>query len=56
MRAAEHESKQIDVEVEGSHVTLSGVVRSYAELKAVEGAAWGAPGVTEVQDNLKVIM
>lgn len=54
LRAAERESKQIDVQVRGSHVTLSGVVRSFAEMRAVEGAAWGAPGVTEVQDNLRV--
>jgi osmotically-inducible protein OsmY len=55
-RAAERESKQIDVEVSGSHVTLSGVVRSFAEMRAVEGAAWGAPGVTDVQDNLRVLI
>ena len=56
MRAAEHESKQIEVKVDGTHVTLSGVVRSYSELKAVEGAAWSAPGVTDVHDNLKILM
>lgn len=54
LRAAERESKQIDVQVRGSHVTLTGIVRSFAEMRAVEGAAWGAPGVTEVQDNLRV--
>jgi osmotically-inducible protein OsmY len=56
LRAAERESHQIDVDVEGSHVVLSGVVRSFSEMKAVENAAWGAPGVTEVQDNLRVVM
>ena len=56
MRAAEHEMNQIEVDVQGSQVTLSGVVRSFAEMKAVEGAAWGAPGVTEVKDNLRVII
>jgi osmotically-inducible protein OsmY len=55
-RSAERESRQIDVEVRGSRVTLSGNVRSFAEMRAVEGAAWGAPGVTEVQDNLRVII
>ena len=55
LRAAERESKQINVNVSGSEVVLSGTVRSFAEMKAVEGAAWGAPGVTVVQDNLKVI-
>lgn len=56
LRAAVRESKQIDIEVQGSCVTLSGVVRSFAEMRAVEGAAWGAPGVTEVQDNLRVMI
>ena len=56
MRATERESKQIDVNVRGGHVTISGMVRSYAEMKAVEGVAWGAPGVTEVLNNLKVVM
>jgi osmotically-inducible protein OsmY len=56
LRAAEHESKQIEVKVDGTHVTLNGVVRSYSELKAVEGAAWSAPGVTDVHDNLKILM
>lgn len=56
MRSAEHESKQIDVDVSGSRVTLSGSVRSFAEMRAVEGAAWGAPGVTEVKDNLRVVI
>lgn len=56
MRATERESRQIDVNVHGRHVTLSGMVRSFAEMKAVEGAAWGAPGVNEVLNNLKVIM
>jgi osmotically-inducible protein OsmY len=55
LRATERESKQISVNVHGSNVVLDGYVRSFAEMKAVEGAAWGAPGVTRVEDNLKVI-
>ena len=54
MRAAEREGKKIDVVVNGSKVTLSGTVRSFSEMRAIEGAAWGAPGVTEVKDKLKV--
>lgn len=53
-RAAEHESKQIEVSVDGSRVILNGAVRSYAELRAIEGVVWGAPGVTDVKDNLRV--
>lgn len=55
LRAAEHESNKINVEVQGSRVTLSGRVRSLAEMKLVEGTAWGCPGVTEVQDKLRVV-
>ncbi len=55
-RATERESKQIEVNVKGTQVTLSGLVRSFAEMEAIEGAAWAAPGVTEIQNNLKVIM
>jgi osmotically-inducible protein OsmY len=54
MRATERESKHIEVKVQGTKVTLSGIVRSLNEMKAVEGVAWGAPGVTDVQDNLKI--
>lgn len=55
-RAAERESKQIEIDVFGSRVTLSGKVRSFAEMNAIEGAVWGAPGVTEVKDNLQVVI
>jgi osmotically-inducible protein OsmY len=54
-RAAERESKKIIVEVQGSKVILSGTVRSQAELRDAEGAVWGAPGVTEIEDRLNII-
>lgn len=53
-RAAEREADRIKVSVEGRKVTLSGKVRSYAELLDARGAAWSAPGVSEVRDNLIV--
>lgn len=53
-RAAEREANRIDVRVDGSRVTLSGKVRSFSELVDARGAAWSAPGVTEVQDYLKI--
>ena len=53
-RAAEREARQINVEASGSRVVLSGEVRSFAELRDAKGAAWGAPGVTEVEDHLVV--
>lgn len=56
LRAAEHESKQIEVDVRGTRVTLSGYVRSFSEMKAIEGTVWAAPGVTEVSDHLKLMV
>jgi osmotically-inducible protein OsmY len=53
-RAAERETNRIKVAVEGQKVTLTGKVRSYAELVDARGAAWSAPGVTEVVDHLIV--
>lgn len=53
-RSAEREANQIMVQVEGRHVTLSGKVRSYAELLDARGAAWSAPGVTAVEDRLSI--
>jgi len=53
-RAAEREARRINVETRGSRVVLSGEVRSFAELRDAKGAAWSAPGVTEVEDHLMV--
>jgi len=53
-RAAEREARRIKVEVKGTEVTLSGKVRSYAELHDARGAAWSAPGVSTVQDHLVI--
>jgi osmotically-inducible protein OsmY len=54
-RRAEREANRISVEVRGTRVILSGKVNSFAELRDVRGVAWGAPGVTAVDDkNLTV--
>jgi osmotically-inducible protein OsmY len=53
-RQADREARQIKIEVNGAHVTLSGKVRSWAERKAAQGAAWSAPGVANVVNNLLV--
>jgi osmotically-inducible protein OsmY len=53
-RSAEFDAKQIQVKVEESRVTLHGQVHSWAEREAAEAAAWSAPGVVEVDDELRV--
>ncbi len=53
-RQAIREARRIDVLVEGAEVTLRGQVHSWAEKNAVEGAAWSAPGVVSVNNQLTV--
>lgn len=53
-RQAEREAKNIEVSVSGSTVTLRGRVHSLAEATAAQGAAWSAPGVHQVINELQV--
>lgn len=53
-RSAVVEAQQIKVETNGNKVILRGNVHSWAERKAAENAAWSAPGVMAVEDDLVV--
>jgi osmotically-inducible protein OsmY len=53
-RQAEREAKGIEVIVSGHTVTLKGQVHSWAERKAAQGAAWSAPGISSVVNELRV--
>jgi osmotically-inducible protein OsmY len=44
----------VTVEVNGSEVILRGTVRSWIERREAERAAWAAPGVTEVRNEITV--
>jgi len=55
-RSAEVEAKNIKVEAVNGQVTLRGTVHSYAERKDAEDAAWAAPGVHSVEDDLAVVV
>jgi osmotically-inducible protein OsmY len=51
-RQAETEAKQVQVLVNGSRVTLRGRVHSWPERQAAQIAAWSAPGVTNVVNEI----
>lgn len=53
-RNAQIDAGRIHVRVEGSTVTLDGEVRALHERSIAEAAAWAAPGVAHVTDNLTV--
>ena len=53
-RQAEREARGIEVAISGSTATLRGNVHSWAERNAAQGAAWSAPGITLVVNELKV--
>ena len=53
-RRADRTAEHINVTTAGTVVTLTGSVPSFGDRRAAEGAAWSAPGVTEVHDELAV--
>lgn len=53
-RSAEIDARNITIATDGSKVTLSGTVHSWAERREAESSAWSAPGVSSVQDDLRI--
>jgi osmotically-inducible protein OsmY len=53
-RSAELDASRIQVETHDGRVTLKGTVRSWAERTDAERAAWSAPGVTAIDDQIVV--
>ncbi len=53
-RRAERDAEKIIVVTKDNVVTLKGTVPTFAERRAAEGAAWSAPGVKEVHDEIVV--
>ncbi|MFC1969584.1 BON domain-containing protein [Chloroflexota bacterium] len=46
------DSRRIKIETSGSKVILSGSVRSWGDRAEAQWAAWAAPGVSEVENNI----
>ncbi len=54
-RSAEVDARRIHVYVREGTVTLTGNVRSWVEREEAERAAWAAPGVKQVDDQVLVV-
>lgn len=53
-RSAHLNGRNIKVSVDGDTVTLTGKIRSLADRRMMKNAAWAAPGVFKVVDDLKI--
>ncbi len=54
VRSATIDAGKISVETDGGKVTLRGTVRTIGERDDAENAAWSAPGVTSVKNDLVI--
>ena len=55
-RQANADASSIHIDTAGGKVTLSGHASSWQSIEDAASAAWSAPGVTDVRDNVKMQM
>ncbi len=53
-RSANTDAASVTVLTDGGKVTLGGRVKAWSERQVAERAAWAAPGVTSIEDNIIV--
>jgi len=53
-RAAQVDAERISVEARDGKVILRGSVRTWAEREEAERAAWAAPGISDVQNDIRI--
>lgn len=54
VRNAELDADAITVHIEADAAELDGIVRSWAERRQAERAVWSAPGITRVENRLRI--
>jgi osmotically-inducible protein OsmY len=53
-RAAQVDARRMTVETTGGKVILRGDVKTSAEREEAERAAWAAPGVFEIKNDIRI--